>query len=143
MYTRLVQEIDVSSMSDEELLKRLQQSLSAMGDTGGELPSPDAPFYTLGLSSMNAAQFSGLLEQVCMCVPVCAHLSNLSVSLYLPVSASASVSASLSLCICLCLSIYVCQCVSLSVSLSLFLSLFPFLYHGRATNIHENNIRLY
>lgn len=33
-----------------------------MGD--GSTPDPDAPFYTLGLSSLTAAQFSGLLEQV-------------------------------------------------------------------------------
>lgn len=49
-------------MSDEELLCRLQEAVASMGD--GSTPSPDAAFYTLGLSSMAAAQFSGLLEQV-------------------------------------------------------------------------------
>ncbi|CAN0537451.1 unnamed protein product, partial [Laminaria digitata] len=53
--------VNVSSLSDEELLSRLQQAVSSLGD--GSVPSPDVPFYTLGLSSMSAAQFSGLLEQ--------------------------------------------------------------------------------
>lgn len=54
--------LDLSSMSDEELLRSLQEAVSSMGD--GSTPPPDAAFYTLGLSSMAAAQFSGLLEQV-------------------------------------------------------------------------------
>lgn len=54
--------LDLSSMSDEELLRSLQEAVASMGD--GSTPPPDAAFYTLGLSSMAAAQFSGLLEQV-------------------------------------------------------------------------------
>lgn len=54
--------VDPSTLSDEELLGRLKEALSGMG--GGSSPDPDVPFYTLGLSSMTAAQFSGLLEQV-------------------------------------------------------------------------------
>lgn len=49
-------------MGDDELLSRLQQVLAGMGDGG--LPPPDAPFYSLGLTSMTTAQFSGFLEQV-------------------------------------------------------------------------------
>ena len=54
--------VDPSTLSDEQLLSRLQRAVSEMGD--GSSPDPDAPFYTLGLSSMTGAQFSGLLEQV-------------------------------------------------------------------------------
>lgn len=54
--------VDPSSLTDEELLSRLQRAVSQMGD--GSTPDPDVPFYTLGLSSMTGAQFSGLLEQV-------------------------------------------------------------------------------
>lgn len=54
---------DPSTLTDEQLLSRLQRAISEMGD--GSTPDPDAPFYTLGLSSMTGAQFSGLLEQVC------------------------------------------------------------------------------
>ena len=56
----------MASLSDEQLLGRLQQALSNLGD-GSEM-SPDVPLYTLGLSSMSSAQFSGLLEQVCFAV---------------------------------------------------------------------------
>lgn len=52
-------------MSDEELTSSLQSALARMGAGGGEgtMPNPDVPLYTLGLSSMVAAQFSGLLQQ--------------------------------------------------------------------------------
>ncbi|CBJ27587.1 conserved unknown protein [Ectocarpus siliculosus] len=53
--------VDPSSLGDEELLSRVQEAVTKVG--GGALPDPDVPFYTLGLSSMTAAQFSGLLEQ--------------------------------------------------------------------------------
>lgn len=49
-------------MSDEQLLSSLRRVVGQMGDSG--VPDPDVPFFTLGLSSMAAAQFSGLLEQV-------------------------------------------------------------------------------
>lgn len=54
--------VDPSTLTDEQLLSRLQRAVLEMGD--GSSPDPDAPFYTLGLSSMTGAQFSGLLEQV-------------------------------------------------------------------------------
>eukprot|EP00752_Nemacystus_decipiens_P007927 g7081.t1 len=53
--------VDPSTLTDEQLLSRLQRAVLEMGD--GSAPDPDAPFYTLGLSSMTGAQFSGLLEQ--------------------------------------------------------------------------------
>lgn len=60
--------VDPSTLTDEQLVSRLQRAISEMGD--GSSPDPDAPFYTLGLSSMTGAQFSGLLEQVGACVVV-------------------------------------------------------------------------
>ncbi|CAM9878768.1 unnamed protein product [Ectocarpus sp. 13 AM-2016] len=53
--------VNPSSLGDGELLSRVQEAVTKVG--GGALPDPDVPFYTLGLSSMTAAQFSGLLEQ--------------------------------------------------------------------------------
>eukprot|EP00903_Cladosiphon_okamuranus_P015957 g14739.t1 len=53
--------VDPSTLTDEQLLMRLQRAVAEMGD--GSSPDPDAPFYTFGLSSMTGAQFSGLLQQ--------------------------------------------------------------------------------
>lgn len=53
---------DASAMTDEQVLLSIQKVVSQMND--GSMPDPDAAIYTLGLSSMAMAQFSGRLEQV-------------------------------------------------------------------------------